>query len=68
MLILRMAGTQYKVVLVGDVGVGKSTFFRRLKGTQEKNSVDCSCTKVYTFGNERVTVSRSQAELARYQL
>ena len=58
-----MAGTEYKVVLLGDAGVGKSTFFRRLKGTQEKNSAGSMCTKVYTFGKDRVSVSRSRASV-----
>lgn len=43
---------QYKVILIGDAGVGKSTFASRLNGTQP-----CSgkiCTKEYTFGKERV--------------
>lgn len=54
----------YKVVLVGDVGVGKSTFVNRLKKTEKRDKntrtrvVDATCTRVYTFGGQVVTVSR----------
>ena len=55
-----MEGKPYRVVLIGDAGVGKTTFISRLKDNSEmsdKNKLRCSCTKLYTIDGQKVKVS-----------
>ena len=49
----------YQVVLLGNAGVGKTTFFNQLKDGASPNveSTTDVCTKMYTFGEETVNVS-----------
>lgn len=55
---MESTGHNYEVVLLGNSGVGKTTFFNHLKENTSPNNVDSDvCTKTYTFGEETVKVS-----------
>eukprot|EP00731_Ephydatia_muelleri_P026612 Em0018g712a len=52
---MESTGHNYEVVLLGNSGVGKTTFFNHLKENTSPNNVDSDvCTKTYTFGEETV--------------
>lgn len=56
-------GPMYKIVLLGELGVGKTSVFKRLRDNEFDENVTTttgidSCTKVFTMGNgQTVTVS-----------
>ena len=55
-------GPTYKVVLLGELGVGKTSLFKRLKDNtfdeyQTATTGIDSCTKVMKVDNEQVMVS-----------
>lgn len=63
-------GPTYKVVLLGELGVGKTSLFRRLKDNtfdeyQTATTGIDSCTKVVKVDGETVMVSAHRRPLGR---
>lgn len=63
-------GPTYKVVLLGELGVGKTSLFRRLKDNtfdeyQTATTGIDSCTKVIKIGGENVMV-RGERHFNKY--
>ena len=56
-------GPMYKIVLLGELGVGKTSIFKRLKDNEFDENVTTttgidSCTKQLTVDGQQVTVSQ----------
>lgn len=58
-------GHSYKVVLLGNSGVGKTTLFNHLKEPNDVTAKSDFCSKTYAFGEDTVTVSEVPCQLCQ---